>query len=202
MEILQGKTIGWVITGSFCTIDAVLPQMKRLKESGAKVCPIFSKHVSTLDTRFNQAQEVRRKVTEICGAEIIDTLPKAEPIGPQKLLDAIIVAPCTGNTLAKLANSITDTTATLAVKAHLRNQRPVILALASNDALAGNAKNLGILLNAKHYYFVPFGQDGAKTKSNSMQAHFASIVPTIEGALAGKQIRPMLLGAGECLKDE
>ena len=107
-----------------------------------------------------------------------------------------------GNTLAKLANSITDTTATLAVKAHLRNQRPVILALASNDALAGNAKNLGILLNAKHYYFVPFGQDGAKTKSNSMQAHFASIVPTIEGALAGKQIQPMLLGAGECLKDE
>ena len=155
-----------------------------------------------LDTRFNDAEEVRRKVTEICQTEIIDTLPKAEPIGPKKRLDAIIVAPCTGNTLAKLANSITDTTATLAVKAHLRNQRPVILALASNDALAGNAKNLGILLNAKHYYFVPFGQDGAKTKSNSMQAHFASIVPTIEKALAGKQIQPMLLGAGECLKDE
>lgn len=202
MENLQGKTIGWVITGSFCTIDAVLPQMKRLKERGAEVCPIFSQHVSELDTRFNTAQEVRHKVEEICQTEVIDTLPRAEPIGPQKLLDAIVVAPCTGNTLAKLANSITDTTATLAVKAHLRNQRPVVIALASNDALAGNAKNLGILLNAKHYYFVPFGQDGAETKSNSLQAHFGSIVPTIAEAIAGKQIQPMILGAGECLKNE
>ena len=130
---------------------------------------------------------------------MIDSIPGAEPIGPQKKLDLIVVAPCTGNTLAKLANAITDTTATMAVKAHLRNQRPVVIALATNDALAGNAKNLGLLLNAKHYYFVPFGQDGAQTKENSLQAHFPSIVKTAELALQGKQLQPLLLGAGECL---
>lgn len=201
MEELQGKTIGWVMTGSFCTIDAVLIQMKALKQTGANILPIFSQNVNALDTRFNPAAEVRKKVEDICGVKVVDTLPSAEPIGPKKLLDLIVVAPCTGNTLAKLANSITDTTATLAVKAHLRNARPVVIAMASNDALAGNAKNIGVLLNAKHYYFVPFGQDGAETKANSMQAHFASIVPTIKQALSGKQIQPMLLGAGECLKD-
>ncbi len=200
MEILQGKQIGWIVTGSFCTIDAVLEQMRVLKQYGARITPIFSEHVTAFDTRFNLAQEVRNKVQDICETEIIDSIPKAEPIGPKKLLDAVVVAPCTGNTMAKLANAITDTTATLAVKAHLRNQRPVILALASNDALAGNAKNLGLLLNAKHYYFVPFGQDGAMTKSNSLQAHFASITPTIALALEGKQIQPMILGSGECLK--
>lgn len=201
MEEFKGKTIGWVMTGSFCTIDAVLTQMQALKRTGADILPIFSQNVSALDTRFNPAAEVRKKVEEICGTKVVDTIPAAEPIGPKKLLDLIVVAPCTGNTLAKLANSITDTTATLAVKAHLRNARPVVIAMASNDALAGNAKNIGVLLNAKHYYFVPFGQDGAETKANSMQAHFASIVPTIEQALQGKQLQPLLLGAGECLKD-
>lgn len=200
MEYLKGKTVGWVFTGSFCTIDAVLPEMEKMKQIGARVVPIFSQHVATLDTRFNPASAVREKAERICGESVIDSIPGAEPIGPQKKLDLIVVAPCTGNTLAKLANAITDTTATMAVKAHLRNQRPVVLAMATNDALAGNAKNLGLLLNAKHYYFVPFGQDGAQTKENSLQAHFPSIVKTAELALQGKQLQPLLLGAGECLK--
>ena len=199
MEYLKGKTVGWVFTGSFCTIDTVLPEMEKMKQTGARVVPIFSQHVAALDTRFNPASAVREKAECICGESVIDSIPGAEPIGPQKKLDLIVVAPCTGNTLAKLANAITDTTATMAVKAHLRNQRPVVIALATNDALAGNAKNLGLLLNAKHYYFVPFGQDGAQTKENSMQAHFPSIVKTAELALQGKQLQPLLLGAGECL---
>lgn len=199
---LSGKRIGVVMTGSFCTFDKVLPAVQELVTWGAEVTPIFSQNMSELDTRFNDAAVAKQKILSICGREPLDTLPEVEPIGPQKLLDLVIVAPCTGNTLAKLALAITDSPALLAIKAHLRNARPVLLAIATNDGLSNNAKNIGYLLNSKHIYFVPFGQDGAFTKQNSLQARFSLIAPAAEAALEGKQLQPVLLGAGECLLGE
>lgn len=200
MKRFEGKTIGVAMTGSFCTINDVLPHLQTLVDQGANLLTILSNHASQLDTRFNQADEVKAKLKAIAGRDAIQSIVSAEPIGPKKLTDVMLVAPCTGNTLAKIANAITDTPALMAVKSHLRNQRPVVIALASNDALAGNAKNLGLLLNAKHIYFVPFGQDAPEGKSNSMQAKFSAIADTVDAALQGRQLQPLLLGEKECLQ--
>lgn len=198
---LEGKHIGFVLTGSFCTFELAFAQMQRLAELGAEVMPIASYNAVNTDSRFGKGDEFIRKAEEICGAPVVDSIPKAEPIGPQKLLDAVLIAPCTGNTLAKLANAVTDTPALMAAKAHMRNGGPLVLAIASNDALAGNAKNIGMLLNAKNVYFVPFGQDGPGIKDNSLQSKFSLVPEAIEAALEGKQLQPLLLGAMQCLDD-
>lgn len=184
--------IGFAMCGSFCTYASVFPVMTALAREH-NVIPIFSEAAATVDSRFGTAQEHLRLAEEICGANALTTIAEAEPIGPKKLLDVLLIAPCTGNTLAKLAHSIADTPVTMAAKSHLRNGRPVVIALSTNDALAGAAENIGKLLGKKNYYFVPFGQDDPVNKPTSMIADFTRIPQTIEGALQGKQIQPMLL---------
>lgn len=186
-------TVGFAVCGSFCTFKAVFEEIKKLKEAGYEIIPIMSENSYNLDTRFGDATHWRRQFTEITGNRIIHTIPQAEPIGPQKLLDALIIAPCTGNTLAKLAMGVTDTAVTLAAKAHLRNARPLIIAPSTNDALSNSAKNIGVLLNYKNLYFVPFGEDDSMKKPTSMVADFTLIQPTLEAALKGKQIQPILI---------
>jgi len=186
-------TVGFAICGSFCTFKAVFDEVKRLKDAGYDIIPIMSDNSYTLDTRLGDAVHWRRQFTEITGNRIIHTIPQAEPIGPQKLLDALIIAPCTGNTLAKLTWGVTDTSVTLAAKAHLRNGRPLIIAPSTNDALSNAGKNIGALLNYKNIYFVPFGEDDAMKKPTSMVADFTQIQPTLELALKGKQIQPIIL---------
>ncbi len=183
--------IGFAMCGSFCTFAQVFPVMEALAKT-YELTPIFSDAVYTIDSRFGTAQAHIRRAADICGAQPLHTLAQVEPIGPKKLLDALIVAPCTGNTLAKLANSIADGPVTMAVKSHLRNARPVILAISTNDALSGAAKNIGILLSKKHFYFVPFGQDDPINKPTSIVADFTKIPPTLALALEGKQIQPLL----------
>jgi len=191
--MVNGKKIGFGITGSFCTISEVIVELERLVFFGADVFPVISNTVATTNTRFGRAEDFRRRIELASGHECIDTIANAEPIGPKKLLDLMVVAPCTGTTLSKLANGISDTPVTLAAKAHLRNQRPVVIALATNDGLAANAKNLGLLLNDRNIYFVPLGQDDPENKTTSLIARFGLIVPTIELALEGKQIQPLLV---------
>ncbi len=190
---LSGITAGFALTGSFCTFSAVLPEMENLKMAGAKIIPIMSKNAAETDTRFGTAESFRQRIEAITGNEIITTIAKAEPIGPGKLLDILIVAPCTGNTLGKLANGITDTAVTMAVKSHLRNARPVLLAVSTNDGLAGAAKNIGLLLNAKNVFFVPFGQDDPDRKPTSLVADMKSIVPAAGAALLKRQMQPLLI---------
>ena len=184
--------VGFALCGSFCTYAAVFPAMEALAKTH-KVIPIFSHSAYTIDSRFGTAREHIRRAYEICGTEPLHTIAEVEPIGPKKLLDALVIAPCTGNTLAKLAHSIADGPVTMAAKSHLRNGRPVLVAVSTNDALAGAAENIGKLLGRKHYYFVPFGQDDAKKKPTSMVADFAQIPPALEAALASVQIQPILL---------
>lgn len=183
--------IGFAMTGSFCTYAQVLPVMEQLAKEHT-VIPIFSQSACSIDSRFGTAAEFLRRAEEICGAAPICTVADAEPIGPKKLLDVLVVAPCTGNTLAKLAHSIADTPVTMAVKSHLRNGRPVVIAVSTNDALAGAAENIGKLLGRKHYYFVPFGQDDPLKKPTSMVAHFDLIPDTVAEAAKGRQIQPIL----------
>lgn len=185
-------TVGFAVCGSFCTFGSVFPVMEALSKSH-KVIPIFSGNSYTIDSRFGTAEEHIRQAQTICGTTPLSTIPEVEPIGPKKLLDALIIAPCTGNTLAKLAHGIADTAVTMAAKSHLRNGRPVILAVSTNDALAAAAENIGKLLARKHYYFVPFGQDNPQSKPTSMVADFNLIPPTLEAAMEGRQIQPMLL---------
>lgn len=184
--------IGFALCGSFCTFDAVLPVMQTLAESN-NVIPIFSENAATLDTRFGEAEAFLKRVNEITGNRPITTIPQAEPIGPKKLLDILVIAPCTGNTLAKLAHSIADTPVTMAAKSHLRNGRPVLIAVSTNDALAGAAENIGKLLARKHYYFVPFGQDAPEAKPTSIVADFTKIPEAIDSTLQGRQLQPILL---------
>jgi dipicolinate synthase subunit B len=191
--MVNGKKIGFGITGSFCTISEVIIELERLVFFGADVFPVISNTVATTNTRFGRAEDFRRRIELASGHDCVETITEAEPFGPKKLLDLMVVAPCTGTTLSKLANGISDTPVTLAAKAHLRNQRPVVIALATNDGLAANAKNLGLLLNARNIYFVPFGQDDPENKTTSLIARFGLIVPTIELALEGKQIQPLLV---------
>lgn len=181
--------------GSFCTFAQVLPQMQALKEAGADVTPILSQAASTTDTRFGTAKDLVATIEQITGKPIINTLFAAEPIGPKKLLDLLIIAPCTGNTLGKLANGITDTPVTLAAKAHLRNERPVLIAVSTNDALTASAKNIGLLLNTKHLFFVPMAQDDPVKKPTSVVAKFDLILPAAQAALEHRQLQPVLLGS-------
>ncbi|MFY9177727.1 MAG: dipicolinate synthase subunit B [Caldicoprobacterales bacterium] len=188
----SGLKIGFCICGSFCTFDQVIPELKKLVAKGADVTPIFSEAAYSWDTKFYSAKEFRSIVEGITGKQAIKSVVEAEPIGPGKILDIIIVAPCTGNTMAKLANGITDSPVTMACKAHLRNQRPVVIAIATNDGLGANAKNIGILLNMKNVFFTPFGQDDPTNKNNSLVAKFELLIPTVEKALKGEQIQPVL----------
>ena len=184
--------IGFAMCGSFCTYAQVFPVLELLVRD-YDVTPIFSSAAATVDCRFGTAREQIAQATEICGKAPLMTIAEVEPIGPKKLYDALIVAPCTGNTLAKLAHSIADGPVTMAVKSHLRNGRPVILAVSTNDALGGAAENIGKLLARKYFYFVPFGQDDPKNKPTSMVADFNRIPETLQAALEGKQIQPILL---------
>lgn len=190
---LSGKTVGFALTGSFCTFRAVLPEIEHVRENGARVLPIMSHNAAFTDTRFGEAADFRQKIEEITGEKIITTVAEAEPIGPGRLLDILIIAPCTGNTLGKLAGGITDTSVTMAAKAHLRNGRPVLVAVSTNDGLAAAAKNIGHLLGAKNLYFVPFGQDDPEKKPTSLVADMNKIVPAAIAALSGIQCQPVLI---------
>lgn len=190
---LKGIRLGFVVTGSHCTMKNILTEIDNLVKEGADVYPVVSYSISTTDTRFGKASEFCDKLKEITGHEPIKTIVDAEPIGPNKLFDVLVVAPCTGNTLAKLANGITDTPALMAIKAHLRNQRPVVIAVSTNDGLGLNAKNIATLLNTKHIFLVPFGQDNPIEKPNSLVARLDKIRDTICLALEGKQIQPVLI---------
>ena len=185
-------TIGFAMCGSLCTFDAVFPVMQTLSQD-YELIPIFSGASHTITSRFGTAEEHIRKASEICGRPPLYTIEQVEPIGPKKLLDALIIAPCTGNTLAKLAHSIADGPVTMAAKSHLRNGRPVLLAVSTNDALAGAAENIGKLLGRKHYFFVPFGQDDPVKKPTSMVADFTKIPEALRLALEGKQMQPILI---------
>lgn len=184
--------IGFAMCGSFCTFSQVFPAMELLTRD-YHVTPIFSTAAATIDSRFGTAADHLAQAADICGSPVLKTITQVEPIGPKKLFDALIVAPCTGNTLAKLAHSIADTPVTMAIKSHLRNGRPVVIAVSTNDALGGAAENIGKLMGRKHYFFVPFRQDDAANKPTSMVADFSRIHEALEAALEGKQLQPMLL---------
>ena len=185
-------TVGFALCGSFCTYKAVFPIMEELAEK-YDIIPIFSFASASTDSRFGTAKDHISRAEAICGRPVLASIPQVEPFGPKKTLDALIIAPCTGNTLAKLSHSIADTPVTMAAKSHLRNGRPVIVAISTNDALAGAAENIGKLLAKKNYYFVPFGQDDPVEKPTSMVADFTKIPDTLTLALEGKQLQPMLL---------
>ena len=185
-------TIGFAMCGSFCTFAQVFPVMELLSRDYSLI-PIFSDASFCVSSRFGTPAEHIHTAAEICGQEPLHTIAQVEPIGPKKMLDALVIAPCTGNTLAKLAHSIADGPVTMAAKSHLRNGRPVIIAVSTNDALAGAAENIGKLMARKHIYFVPFGQDDPEKKPTSMVADFSRIPQTLEAALEGRQIQPMLL---------
>ena len=184
--------IGFALCGSFCTFSQVIPVIGTLSKQH-NVIPIFSEVTYNTDTRFGLAKDHIETIAKICGNQPLHTIAQVEPIGPKKILDLLVIAPCTGNTLAKLAHSIADGPVTMATKSHLRNGRPVLLAISTNDALAGAAENIGKLLGRKNYYFVPFKQDDPQGKPTSIVADFKQIPDAIEAALAGKQIQPMLL---------
>ena len=192
-ELLE-KRVGCAMTGSFCTFKAAFEAWRELKRLGAELTPILSFNAARTDTRFGTAAETMASLREITGKRPLTTLDGVEPIGPKKLLDALVILPCTGNTLAKLAAGIADTPVTLAAKSHLRNGRPVVIAVSSNDALAQNARNLGQLLAARNYYFVPFRQDDAVGKPHSLVARFELMPETLRLALEGRQLQPLLAG--------
>ncbi|MGQ9824412.1 MAG: dipicolinate synthase subunit B [Desulfotomaculales bacterium] len=193
---LKGIRVGFALTGSHCTIPEVLPQLQKLVEEGAEVYPIVSQAVDETDTKYGSARQTKEMVKAITGRAAINTITGAEPVGPGKMFDVLVVAPCTGNTLAKLANGITDTPVLMAAKAHLRNQRPVVLAVSTNDGLGMNAKNIGLLLNAKNIYMVPFGQDNPQEKPNSLKAKMDLLLDTVVLALQGRQYQPVLVQVG------
>lgn len=190
---LEGLKVGFAMTGSHCQLREVLPEVKKLVEEGARVIPVVSEAVGGTDTKYGRADYWTNALREITGEKIIGSIVDAEPIGPGKLLDILVVAPCTGNTLAKLANGISDSPVLMAIKAQLRNQRPVVLAVSTNDGLSMNAKNLGLLLNARNIYMVPFGQDNPQSKPASLVARMGLITETVIGALGGKQVQPLLI---------
>ena len=180
------------MTGSFCTFQQCFEQASILREYGAELLPIMSEHAASISTRFGTFNENIQKISDICGNKVITSIAEAEPIGPKNLTDIMVVAPCTSNTAAKLASSITDTTVTMAVKSHLRRGKPVVLAIASNDSLMGSAKNIGELFNRKNYYFVPMVQDDWINKPASLVAEFALLPQSIEAAMNGVQLRPII----------
>ena len=189
----EGVKIGFVFTGSFCTFSKVIPKMKLLVKSGAKIIPIMSFNSYNLDTKFGKAKDFIEKIENIAGNSIIHSITDAEPIGPKNMTDIMIIAPCSGNTMAKLSYDIIDTPATMAVKSHLRNNRPLVIAPSTNNGLSGNAENIGRLLNRKNYYFVPFRQDNPITKPRSIVFDEEYIIKTLEYALNNEQISPILI---------
>ncbi len=190
---MENITLGYAFCGSFCTIKQSVEALKELAKLNIKIKPIMSEIVYNTDTRFGNAKDLKEKIEDICKEKIIYTVKEAEPIGPKNLLDIIVVAPCTGNTLAKTALGITDTSVTMAVKAHLRNEKPVVLGLATNDALGASAKNIGLLLNTKNVFFVPFSQDEPFSKHKSLVCDFSLIKDTVESALKGNQLQPIII---------
>lgn len=190
---LKGKKIGFALTGSHCTYEEIWPQVEKLQQAGAEIIPIVSAAVANTDTRFGRGKEIVEKFATLAGRQVISTIVDAEPLGPAKILDCLIIAPCTGNTCAKLANAITDTAVLMAAKAHLRNGKPLVLAISTNDALGLNAKNIGVLLSTPLVYFVPFGQDNPQEKPRSLVANMDLILPTIEKAVDYRQLQPVLI---------
>lgn len=190
---LKDKKVGFILTGSFCTFSKTLPEIQNILKEGAEVIPIMSSNAYGMDTKFGKAQEFIDEIEKMTGKKIISTIQGAEPIGPKKLTDIMIIAPCTGNTMGKLANAITDTPATMATKSHLRNNNPVVVAISTNDGLSGSAENIGKLLNRTNYYFVPFRQDNPITKPRSLVFDPKYVIPTLEAALDHEQLQPILL---------
>ena len=190
---IKDKKIGFVLTGSFCTFKHTIPQIKKIVEEGGIVIPIMSRNAYNMDTKFGTAQEFIKEIEEITNKEIIHTIQGAEPIGPKGLTDILIIAPATGNTIGKLANGITDDVGTMATKSHLRNNNPVVIAISTNDGLAGSAENIGKLLNRNNYFFVPFRQDNPITKPRSLVFDPKYISPTLEKALEKEQVQPILI---------
>lgn len=188
------KTLGYCLCGSFCTFSKTIPQMKELVLRGYRVLPIMSETAYSTDTRFGKAEEFISEIERITGNKVIHTISGAEPIGPQKMCDLLIVAPCTGNTLAKLANGVTDTSVAMAVKSHLRIKRPVLLCIATNDGLGASAQNIGKLLNTKNIFFVPFSQDDPEKKPNSLVADFSAIPKAVRFAMDSLQVQPIITG--------
>ena len=190
---IKDKKIGFVLTGSFCTFKHTIPQIKKIVEEGGIVIPIMSRNAYNMDTKFGTAQEFIKEIEEITNKEIIHTIQGAEPIGPKGLTDILIIAPATGNTIGKLANGITDDVGTMATKSHLRNNNPVVIAISTNDGLAGSAENIGKLLNRNNYFFVPFRQDYPITNPGSLVFDPKYIIPTLEKALEKEQVQPILI---------
>ena len=189
---LKGRKIGVALTGSFCTYQKVFEQIKKLQEAQAEIVTIFSDSSQKINSRFGEAEDFMKEAERITGKKPLLTIDQAEPIGPKSLLDLLIILPCTGNTIAKLANGITDTPVLMAAKAHLRNDKPLLISISTNDALGMNMKNIGLLLNAKNIYFVPFGQDNPEKKPNSMIAKTDLVIPAAEAALEGRQYQPVI----------
>ncbi|AOK92419.1 dipicolinate synthase subunit B [Paenibacillus sp. SEL3] len=189
----QGKTVGYAITGSHCTFEEVMPVIQRFVDEGAKVVPIISNTVLTTDTRFGTSQSWQKQLKDITGNDIISTIVEAEPLGPSQILDVLVIAPLTGNSMSKLANAMTDSPVLMAAKAQLRNGRPLLLAISTNDGLGLNAANIAKLLVAKNIFFVPFGQDNPVKKPNSLVANMELIPEAAYEALQGKQLQPMIV---------
>lgn len=191
---MEQVRVGFAFCGSFCTYDQVMPALERVKARYGDVTPIISEKSAETDSRFGPAHEFIREMERICDKRVIDTIPKAEPIGPKKLLDVLVIAPCTGSTLSRLANGMSDTSVTMAAKAMWRNGRPVVVAVSTNDGLAGSAKNIAALLDKKHVFFVPYRQDDPVGKPTSLVADFTKINDTVDAAIQGRQLQPLLLG--------
>ncbi|OBZ16931.1 MULTISPECIES: dipicolinate synthase subunit B [Bacillales] len=189
----SGITVGYALSGSHCTFAEVMPEIKRFVDAGANVVPIVSNTLMTTDTRFGKSEDWQAQLKAITGNELISTIVQAEPLGPSKLLDVLVIAPCTGNTTSRLANAITDSAVLMAAKAQMRNGRPLVLAISTNDGLGLNAANIAKLLVAKHIYFVPFGQDNPVQKPNSLVARMDLVLEACEAALQGKQLQPLLV---------
>lgn len=189
---IKGKKIGIALTGSFCTFEKMFQELQKLKDAGADIYPIMSDASQTIESRFGKPDTYITRIKEITGKDPIMSIPDAEPIGPKAYLDALAILPCTGNTAAKLANGITDTPVLMAAKAHMRNNKPLVISISTNDGLGMNLKNIGLLCNSKNIYFVPFGQDNYQTKPNSLVAHVELLIPTLEMALEHKQYQPIL----------
>lgn len=195
-EQLSGKRVVFAMTASYCTLEQALSAMQQLRELGCIILPAVSYNVRDHDSRFGSKEHWQTRILEVSGADhLIDSIAAAEPIGPQQLADVLLIAPCSGNTIAKLTHGITDTPVLMAVKSHLRCQKPVVLSISTNDGLSNNAKNIGALLNQKHIYFVPFGQDDAAKKPNSLVADLTQVPRALADALAGKQLQPLLCAA-------
>lgn len=190
---LKGLNIGVILTGSFCTFSKVVPQIKKIVSKNANVIPIMSYNAYKLNTKFGEAKEFIKEIESITKNKILHTIQEVEPIGPKKLTDIMVVIPCSGNTIAKIANGITDTPACMAVKSHLRNERPLVIGISTNDGLAASAENIGKLLNRRNCYFIPFKQDNPITKPRSIVFSPEYIIPTIENAMDNEQIQPLLL---------